>query len=99
MSMKKAILGSLLILLFIGITSLAPSGSHLALLEDRIQMRNGMPQTYGSQITSDENGKQIVYQIKDPQYVNQRRREVGLGPIEDYLKRWGIDWTIEQKSN
>lgn len=74
------------------------SGSHLALLEDRILMRNGKPQTYGSQIVSDnETGKQIVYEIRDPEYVNQRRREVGLGPIQDYVKRWGIEWDIEQK--
>ena len=74
------------------------SGRHLALLEDRIQMRNGKPQTYGSQITRDEEtGKQIVYEIWEPEYVNQRRKNVGLGPIEDYVKRLGIEWTIEQK--
>lgn len=73
-------------------------GSHLALLQDRIQMRNGKPQTYGSQITTDETtGKRIVYKIKDPEYVNKRRAEVGLGPIEEYVKRWDIEWTIEQK--
>lgn len=73
-------------------------GSHLALLEDRILMRNGEPQTYGSQITSDpETGKQVVHEIRDPEYVNQRRKKVGLGPIENYVKRWGIEWTIEQK--
>ena len=74
------------------------NGSHLALLEDRIRMRNGKPQTYGSQITMDkESGNRMVYEIWEPQYVNQRRKEVGLGPIEDYVKRWGIEWTIEQK--
>lgn len=74
------------------------SGNHLALLEDRTQMRSGKPQTYGSQITIDkETGKQVVYEIWDPEYVNQRRREVGLGPIEDYVKPWGIEWKIEQK--
>ncbi|MEM6698152.1 MAG: DUF6624 domain-containing protein [Bacteroidota bacterium] len=74
-------------------------GSHLALLEDRILMRNGKPQTYGSQITRDkETDKQIVYEIRDPEYVNQRRAEVGLGPIEEYVKRWDIEWTIEQKT-
>lgn len=74
------------------------SGTHLALLEDRIQMRNGKPQTYGSQITTDKNsGEQVVYEIGEPEYVNQRRKEVGLGPIEDYLKRWRIEWSVEQK--
>jgi len=73
-------------------------GSQLALLEDRIQMRNGKPQTYGSQITVDkETGNQVVYEIWEPEYVNQRRKEVGLGPIEYYVKHWGIEWTIEQK--
>lgn len=73
-------------------------GSHLALLEDRIQMRNGKPQIYGSQITRDETSdKQIVYPVLEPEYVNQRRAEVGLGPIEEYVKRWDIEWTVEQK--
>jgi len=74
------------------------SGRHLAQLEDRIHMRNGKPQTYGSQITIDKTtGNQIIYEIWEPEYVNQRRKEVGLGPIEDYVKRWGIEWTIGQK--
>lgn len=74
-------------------------GSQLALLEDRILMRNGQAQTYGSQISRDEeSGEQIVYEIRDPEYVNQRRKEVGLEPIEDYVKRWGIKWDIEQKT-
>lgn len=74
------------------------SGGDLALLEDRILMRNNKPQTYGSQITTDsESGEQTVYEIEEPEYVNQRRAEVGLGSIEEYVKIWGIEWTIEQK--
>jgi len=73
-------------------------GSHLALLEDRIQMRQGKPQIYGSQIIFDEEtGKEMIYEIWEPEFVNQRRKEVGLGPIEDYVKRWGIEWDMEQK--
>lgn len=72
-------------------------GSHLAMLEDRILMFNQKPQTYGSQIVTDDiTGKMKVYEIREPEYVNQRRKEVGLGPIEDYVKRWGIEWTVEQ---
>lgn len=74
-------------------------GSNLALLEDRIMMRNGKPQVYGSQIKRDENGKGYFYEIKDPEYVNKRRKEVGLGPIEAYAKRMGASWTVEQKDN
>jgi hypothetical protein len=73
-------------------------GSHLAMLEDRVQMFKGEPQTYGSQIVPDEaTGKMKVYEILEPEYVNQRRKEVGLGPIEDYVKIWAIEWSVEQK--
>ena len=74
------------------------SGSHLALTEDRIRIRNGEPQIYGSQITSDpETGNSMLHDVFEPEYVNQRRKEVGLGPIEEYVKRFGLEWTIEQK--
>ncbi|MFD2201052.1 DUF6624 domain-containing protein [Shivajiella indica] len=73
-------------------------GSHLAMLEDRVQMFKGEPQTYGSQIVPDEvTGKMKVYEIREPEYVNQRRKEVGLGPIEEYVRIWNIEWTVEQK--
>lgn len=74
------------------------NGSHLALLEDRILMRNGKPQVYGSQVITDkETGEKRVYEIKDPEYINQRRKSVGLGPIENYLETWNIKWTVKQK--
>lgn len=73
-------------------------GSHLALLEDRIRMRNDQPQIYGSQVvTNQETGKDEVYRIEDPEYVDQRRASVGLGPIAEYLKRWDIEWNVIQK--
>jgi hypothetical protein len=74
------------------------SGRHLALLEDRILVRNGKPQIYGSQITTNSKGNNIFDPIKEPEYVNQRRRSIGLGPIEAYAKRYGIEWTIKQKN-
>lgn len=68
-------------------------GSHLALLEDRILMRKGKPQIYGSQITIDkETGEKKIYLVKDPKFVNKRRRKVGLAPIETYLKTYNIEW-------
>ncbi len=74
-------------------------GHYLALLEDRILMKNGKPQTYGSQIITNQNtGKKEVYKIKDPVNVNKRRKEVGLESIESYLSSWGIEWDIDQKS-
>lgn len=72
--------------------------SSLAMLIDRINMREGKPQIYGSQIRGSDDGTLEVYEIENPEYVNQRRTEVGLGPIEDYVKIWNIEWTIEQKT-
>ena len=72
-------------------------GEHLALLKDRILMRNGKPQIYGSQIIQEGDNPPHVYKIENPEYVNKRRKEIGLSPIEDYVKKWGITWGIEQK--
>ena len=72
-------------------------GNHLAMLEDRILMSKKEPQIYGSQIiTNKVTGKKEVYKIKDPEYVDQRRRQVGLEPIAEYLNTWGIKWDIKQ---
>jgi len=73
------------------------SWSSLALLIDRVNLREGGKQIYGSQIYRNEDGSFYVKDLEEPEFVNQRRREVGLGPIEDYVKRWDIEWTIEQK--
>lgn len=68
-------------------------GSNLALLEDRILMRQGKKQVYGSQIrTNPETGEQYVYPIEDPENVNKRRAEVGLGTIEEYVSRFGFEY-------
>lgn len=63
------------------------SKEQYALMKDRILMDEGKPQIYGSQI---ENGK--LYDLAEPETVNERRREMGLEPIEDYLKRFDITW-------
>ncbi|GHN01567.1 hypothetical protein WSM22_30560 [Cytophagales bacterium WSM2-2] len=61
------------------------SKEQYALMKDRILMDEGKPQLFGSQI---KNGK--LYDLEKPETVNERRREMGLEPIEDYLKRFGI---------
>ncbi len=60
---------------------------HYALMKDRILMDEGKPQIYGSQI---KDGK--LYDLEEPETVNKRRKEMGLGPIEDYLKGFGITY-------
>jgi len=74
----------------------ANSGS-LALLEDRIALREGRKQIYGSQIgTNPVTKTQYVLPLDDPDNVDKRRTEVGLGTLADYVKNWNITWNIEQ---
>jgi|SRR6056297_273719 len=61
------------------------SKEQYALMKDRILMDEGKPQIFGSQI---KNGK--LYDLEEPETVNERRQEMGLEPIEDYLKRFDI---------
>lgn len=68
--------------------------SSLALLIDRIEMRNERPQIYGSQVRRDpETGEHYFAQIKDPHNVDKVRAEVGLGPIQQYADNW--DFTFD----
>lgn len=39
-----------------------------------------------------ESGNYFVAPLKDPNKVNERRAQVGLGKIEDYVSRWNITW-------
>ncbi|MEN0003419.1 MAG: DUF6624 domain-containing protein [Bacteroidota bacterium] len=69
------------------------SKSSLALLIDRVEMRNGRPQIYGSQVQrNEETGAYEPAPIANPEQVDERRAEMGLGPLADYLSRWDIEW-------
>ncbi len=65
---------------------------HLALLNDRILMRQGKPQIYGSQVVFDDKGQAVFYPIEDEPNVNARRAAMGLEPIEQYAKHFGIEY-------
>ena len=72
-------------------------GSSLALLEDRVALGQGKRQIYGSQIGRDPETKiYYVSPLEDPDNVDKRRAEVGLGPLSDYVSRWQIKWDVEQ---
>lgn len=67
--------------------------SNWALLLDRIRMRQGQPQVYGSQVVRDpDTGQWIIHPIEDEANVDKRRAEIGLEPLEDYALRFGIVW-------
>lgn len=71
--------------------------SSLALLEDRVALGKNEKQIYGSQVARNkETGEYYVLPLMDPENVNERRAEVGLGSIQDYILNWGIIWNVEE---
>lgn len=70
---------------------------HLALLEDRVALREGRKQRYGTQLRWDlrVNAYRLA-PLEDPDFVDERRKSVGLSPLAVYLLQWGINWDAEQ---
>jgi hypothetical protein len=54
-----------------------------AMLEDRIRTFEGRPQRYGTQFDWDAEGQVSPLPIEDPEGVDLRRLQVGLGPLEE----------------
>lgn len=72
------------------------NASSLALLEDRVALKNGGKQIYGSQVGRDQKtGEYYVLPLIDPDNVDKRRAEVGLGTLQEYIANWGITWDVE----
>jgi hypothetical protein len=59
---------------------------HLAYLTDRVLMREGKRQIYGTQGGSLEQGLIIPHPIEDEEHVDDRRKAFGLEPLEEYFK-------------
>jgi len=71
--------------------------SDLALLEDRVALRKGEKQIYGSQIGQDtKTGEYYVLPLIDPDNVDERRAQVGLPSIQVYLDHYGLIWNVEE---
>ncbi|HKO77898.1 MAG TPA: DUF6624 domain-containing protein [Flavobacterium sp.] len=62
------------------------STRNYAYLYDRVQKNEKKPQLYGTQMIWDSQGVHSPYKLKAPKKVNQLRAEMGLEPIEDYIK-------------
>lgn len=52
---------------------------------DRLQIRLGLPQRYGTQVVGGADGELWLYPLEDPEAVEERRREAGLYPLATYL--------------
>ncbi|MDR2650994.1 MAG: hypothetical protein LBC68_01590 [Prevotellaceae bacterium] len=71
--------------------------AYLALLEDEIALKQGKRQIYGSRIGIDlKTGKYYVAPLEDPDNVDKRRTEIGLGKYQDYLSIFGMTWNVDE---
>lgn len=71
--------------------------SSLALLEDRVALRQGKRQIFGSQVAWNMiTNEYYVLPLADPDNVDKRRSEVGLPPLSEYLSTWNLKWDIEK---
>lgn len=63
------------------------SGENFALLQDRVLVNTGHKQVYGTQVRMDLKTHQAhPFPIQDSLHVDERRKAVGLMPLQDYLK-------------
>ncbi|HYX09199.1 MAG TPA: DUF6624 domain-containing protein, partial [Bacteroidales bacterium] len=67
--------------------------------EDRIATERGELQLYGTQIKYYPETKTFdVWPVFDPVNVNKRRAEIGLEPIEEFLKnRFNLEWNLNEQ--
>jgi len=56
-----------------------------ALLHDRLKLKLGERQRYGTQIGVNENGESVVLPLEDKSKVEQFRKAIGLFPLAQYL--------------
>ncbi len=72
----------------------------VAMFQDRVMLSRGEPQVYGTQIIIDRKtdstglsyDSTYLWPLKDTTNINKKRLLVGLGPLEEYLKQWGIEY-------
>lgn len=69
----------------------------VALLIDRVNVRTGRKQIYGSQVTQDEQtGEHYFFPIEQPYKIDSIRAAIGLGPLQNYADNWQIIWDPER---
>lgn len=66
------------------------SATELGMLEDRLLVREGQPQRYGSQLGTGPDGKLHFEPIEDEAHVDERRAAVGMEPMSTYARHFQL---------
>lgn len=62
---------------------------NIAYLKDRVLMFSGKKQVYGTQLKKNEITNKIeLYDVEDEVHLDDRRKQIGLEPIAEYLKKF-----------
>lgn len=75
------------------------SKRNYAYLTDRVNKNLGKKIIYGTQVSYNEYGQAISRPLEDSANVNERRAEVGLESIEEYLNRMTVSHFEMNKEN
>ncbi|MTI40254.1 DUF6624 domain-containing protein [Fulvivirga lutimaris] len=66
------------------------SPSTFVLMVDRIRLRQGKTQLYGTQVVTDKSGVSKLSPVDDLEKVRARRDSLYMEPLEDYVARFGV---------
>jgi len=55
---------------------------------DRLRLRSGKKQLYGTQVKKDKNGKVEVLPMEDKEKVDERRKALGMSTLAEYLQKF-----------
>ncbi len=66
-----------------------------AMFYDRLVLRQGKRQVYGTQLASSKGSKKhYVLPLEDAKNVDKRRARMGLNTMQENLNRWNLTWDI-----
>ncbi|MCX6712775.1 MAG: hypothetical protein NTY66_01050 [Candidatus Vogelbacteria bacterium] len=60
---------------------------NLATMQDRVNMNDGKPQTYGTQFTQVKEGEFKLWKVHDQKNLDKRRAEIGMSSMSAEIKR------------
>lgn len=85
-----------LTLLTVAVKTKDASATHLAYLTDRVKVAAGEKQVYGTEL-AEKDGTVVPAPIEDEAKVDDRRKEVGLPPLAEWLKKARADRGLPDK--
>lgn len=72
--------------------------THAAMMEDRLLMKQGKKQIYGTQASGDTTGASYIWPIADPERVNERRKAAGFElTVEENAERLDAVYNSKQE--